>query len=135
MFTDRLCVKPYKIEPIDENERAVTVEKGDILWIPIVAIHRDENYYPNPLTFDPERFNDTNRSKIDPYTYMPFGIGPRNCIASRFALLEIKIICFHLLSKFEFVATNKTQNPLKLKKGTLLLAVDEGIWIGLKRRE
>ena len=135
LMLDRVCVKPYIIEPVHEGEKPVHLQKGDTIWIPTVSIQRDEKYYPNPLVFDPERFNDENKSKIDPYTYTPFGVGPRNCIGSRFALLEIKIICVHLLSKFEFVATNKTQIPLELTKAANLLAVDGGMWIGLKCRE
>lgn len=47
---------------------------------PIYSIQHDEKYYDNPDKFDPERFNDDNKHKIKPFTYMPFGVGPRNCI-------------------------------------------------------
>lgn len=48
--------------------------------IPIWSLHRDPKYYDDPEKFDPERFYDENKHKIKPYTYLPFGIGPRNCI-------------------------------------------------------
>lgn len=44
------------------------------------CIHMDEKFYPNPEVFDPERFSDENKHKIQPFTFMPFGMGPRNCI-------------------------------------------------------
>lgn len=45
---------------------------------------RDPKYYPDPETFDPERFSDDNKSNIEPMSYLPFGVGPRNCIGSSF---------------------------------------------------
>lgn len=65
---------------------------------------------------------------------MPFGVGPRNCIGSRFALMEAKILFYHLLLHFEIVPVEKTDNPLQLVKGNFILAVTNGFWLGLKRR-
>lgn len=53
-----------------------------IINIPIMGLHYDPNYYPNPEKFDPERFNDENKAKLNPYTYLPFGYGPRVCIGN-----------------------------------------------------
>ena len=39
-------------------------------------------------------------SKIDPMTFTPFGAGPRNCIAMRMALLEVKLACCKILQNF-----------------------------------
>ena len=56
------------------------IKKGDIINIPVLAIHRDPAIFVNPEKFDPERFNDQKKNSIAPFTYMPFGLGPRNCI-------------------------------------------------------
>lgn len=48
--------------------------------MPLVGIHRDPAYFPDPLKFDPERFSDENKHNIHPLAFMPFGLGPRNCI-------------------------------------------------------
>lgn len=56
------------------------IRKGEPVLIPFFKIHRDEKYFPNPNTFDPERFSNENKDNIKPFTYMPFGLGPRNCI-------------------------------------------------------
>ncbi|XP_074040276.1 cytochrome P450 9e2-like [Leptinotarsa decemlineata] len=131
--TDRVCTKPYTIEAKNADEKPLHIEKGITLMIPMVGIHYDPKYYPNPERFDPERFSDENKGKIDPFTYMPFGLGPRICIGSRFALLETKLLFFHLLSHFELVPVEKTQIPLKLSTWTVNLMAENGFWLGLKR--
>lgn len=77
-LTDRLCIKDYTYD--DGDELRFTFEKGHAFWIPIYGIHHDAEYYPEPDKFDPERFSDENKDNILPGTYIPFGIGPRNCI-------------------------------------------------------
>ncbi|CAG2065310.1 unnamed protein product, partial [Timema podura] len=76
---DRVCVKPYWIPP-SGNQPGITFKEGDILEIPIFGLHRDEEYFPEPDKFDPERFSNENKHKIKPFSFIPFGIGPRSCI-------------------------------------------------------
>lgn len=80
IHVDRQTIRPYTIEPINKNERRLTLKAGAQCLYSIYSIHRDENYFPDPKKFDPERFNDENKYKIIPGTYIPFGVGPRNCI-------------------------------------------------------
>ena len=58
----------------------VTIPKGTQVWIPIHSIQRDSKYYPDPETFDPERFNEEFVTSRHPMLHLPFGDGPRNCI-------------------------------------------------------
>ncbi|RZB40914.1 p450 domain containing protein [Asbolus verrucosus] len=134
-WLDRKCTKEFEIEPKNEGEPRLKVNVGDICWLPVYAIHKDPNYYPNPDVFDPERFSDENKDKIKPTTYLPFGIGPRNCIGSRFALLETKILMFHLLTNFDIVPTEKTQIPLKIDKNNILVLGEKGFHVGLRRMQ
>ncbi|KAF5305912.1 hypothetical protein FQR65_LT07523 [Abscondita terminalis] len=131
---ERKAVKPYNIEPKNPGEKALLVDKNSFIWIPVEAIHKDPNYFPNPDVFDPERFNSENKKNIKPCTYIPFGNGPRNCIASRFALLQIKMVIIELLKNFEFVSTEKTEIPLSYKPESFISIPKNGIWIGMKAR-
>lgn len=133
--TDRVCSKKYIIEPTQPHEKPVHFEPGDFLFIPIIGLHYDPKYFPNPQKFDPERFSEENKTNIIPYTYLPFGAGPRNCIGSRFALMETKTIFFYLLSKFNLCICEKTDIPIKLSKKAMQLASEDGIWLELQPRE
>lgn len=76
---DRRVTKKYTIPHADDSP-ALTLNKDQLIWISIYGLHRDPKIFPNPENFDPERFSDENKDNIDPYTYIPFGSGPRNCI-------------------------------------------------------
>lgn len=73
----RLCTNPCFIE-----ESGLHFEKGQRVMFSILGLHHDPEYFPQPEKFDPERFSDENRSKIKPFTYLPFGEGPRQCIGT-----------------------------------------------------
>lgn len=72
---NRVCTKDYFIE-----EKNIKIEAGTTVFISILGLHRDPEYFVNPNSFDPERFSDENKSRIRSYTYLPFGEGPRICI-------------------------------------------------------
>lgn len=131
-LTDRRCIKDFVL---DDNGKEVLIEKGIVMQIPISALHRDESFYPDPLRFDPERFSDENKHRINTGAYLPFGIGPRNCIGSRFALLETKAMLVTLLAKFKFVPVEKTDIPLAVSKSSLTTLPEKDFWLGLEKRK
>ncbi|KAG4075135.1 hypothetical protein HA402_006152 [Bradysia odoriphaga] len=130
-MTDRLCVKDYTY---DDGLIDFKIEKGQFLFIPIYGLHHDERYWKNPDVFDPERFSDENKHTINTGAFIPFGLGPRNCIGSRFALMEAKAVIFYLLLNFKFESNIQTQIPLKLKKAPFLVS-EKGVNIQLKLRK
>lgn len=56
------------------------LERGLRVHIPVYRLHRNPKYFPEPDKFDPERFLGERKRTVRPYTYMPFGEGPRLCI-------------------------------------------------------
>jgi cytochrome P450 family 9 len=74
---DRLCTKDYKMQ---HNGHDLVIEKDALVMFPVYALHQDPKYFPDPEQFIPERFDDDNKRNIVTGSYLPFGIGPRNCI-------------------------------------------------------
>ncbi|XP_037029354.1 cytochrome P450 9e2-like [Bradysia coprophila] len=130
LATDRVCVKDYVY---DDGQLNFKIEKGSVVTFSIFELHHNPIYYPNPDKFDPDRFSDENKHNITPGTFAAFGQGPRNCIGSRFALMEIKVILYTLLLNFTFEANEKTQIPIKLRK--IELAAKHGVHLELKPRK
>nr|AGM32643.1 cytochrome P450 [Coptotermes formosanus] len=127
---DRICVQPYTLK----SDPPMEVHPGEVLFIPIVALHHDPKYYPDPERFDPERFSDDNKHNINPLTYLPFGIGPRSCIGNRFALMEAKLALAYLLSRFSVKVVAKTPIPIKIVQKGFNMSIDGGFWLGLEKR-
>lgn len=100
----------------DTDVCGVPIKKGMTISIPIIVIHHLPEYWPQPETFDPERFSPENRDQVNQYAYLPFGNGPRNCIGQRLALLELKMTVIALLQKFKVVRSPKLQVPMPVSK-------------------
>ncbi|XP_026324881.1 probable cytochrome P450 9f2 [Hyposmocoma kahamanoa] len=133
---DRYCTKDYNMgKPNDEATDEYIIRKGDGLQIPVFAIHRDPKYFQNPDKFDPERFSEENKHKIQPFTYMPFGLGPRNCIGSRFALCELKVMTYLLLNSFEVSPSKKTPIPAKMEPSSFNICIKGGHWAQFRTRK
>ena len=112
----------------------VTIPKKTLLWIPIFAIHRDSNVYPNPDAFIPERFNDDAVAR-HPMHYFPFGVGPRNCIGARFAVYQSKVGLINVLRNHNIDVCEKTTIPYVIDPGAFLLAPKGGIYLKITKME
>ncbi|KAL6425687.1 hypothetical protein ACFW04_009649 [Cataglyphis niger] len=132
-FLERICDKDYELPPALPGEKPFTMKKGMTFWIPVFAIQRDARYYDDPEKFRPERFVD-NKMYHNSFCYMPFGLGPRVCIANRFALLEMKVLLFHLLARYELKPCAKTTLPIKFNKRNLIIMPESGFWLNVQHR-
>ncbi|KAG5667851.1 hypothetical protein PVAND_015820 [Polypedilum vanderplanki] len=120
-FITRYCSNDYKIEHTEH-----VIKKGQLVIIPTYAIHHDKDIFPNPEVFDPERFSQLESPKIPQVAFMPFGHGARNCIGLRFGQIQAKVGLAMLLNNFKFELSDKTQNPLKFRKDTIVMLIAEG---------
>nr|XP_024216016.1 cytochrome P450 6a2 isoform X1 [Halyomorpha halys] len=88
----RECAKDYTLPD------GTFIEKGLNILIPNLSLHRDPKYFPEPLEFKPDRFENPPANG----TYLPFGDGPRICIGKRFAEAVVTTILARSLDKYEF---------------------------------
>ncbi|XP_028315721.1 cytochrome P450 3A40-like isoform X2 [Gouania willdenowi] len=91
-----------------------TIPKGMLVMVPVYALHRDSDLWPEPEEFKPERFSKENKQSINPYTYLPFGIGPRNCLGMRFAMALVKLALVEVLQTYSFEVCQETEIPLQM---------------------
>ncbi|GFW40216.1 cytochrome P450 3A24 [Trichonephila clavipes] len=126
---ERRALTDYKL-----GETGITIPKGMIVTVPAYAMHRDPELFPDSEKFDPDRFTPEERAKRDPYAYMPFGAGPRNCIGMRFALMEIKVCLIYVIATFKIKRSLKTKVPLEYMIATGFLQPKD-ITLALERRK
>ena len=103
------------------------VRKGDTMFLPIYALHRNRCLWDRPNQFDPGRFADSR--KISRFAYLPFGGGPRVCIGAGFAMQEAIIVLATLASRFRFsLAEGHQPKPVLV----LTLRPQGGVWLDVR---
>lgn len=134
---DRLCMKDFELPSTLPGIKPFTIKKGQGVWIPVYGLHHDPKYFKEPERFDPERFlGERKKDTLNCGAYLPFGLGPRKCIGNRFALLETKILLFHLLARCELKPCVKTSKmPMKMAKDGFTLKPKDGFWLDVIPRK
>lgn len=127
----RVCTKPYKIPDTE-----IVIETGTIVDIPVVGIHYDRQYYPNPEQFNPDNFSERNKNSRPPYTFLAFGEGQKICIAIRFGMMQIKLALALLMKNYEFKLSDKMKLPLEFTSGPQQVPTSvHGIWVTCNKRK
>ena len=87
------------------------VPKGSEVIAWTYMTHRDPRWFPDPLAFDPDRFLPEREAQQKPFSFLPFGAGPRACIGKAFAMIEAQLIlaCAVQRYRFELVAGQKVE--------------------------
>jgi cytochrome P450 len=88
---------------IDNDEvSGERVRPGSLIVISPYVLHRHRLLWDDPDAFDPQRFVGRARAAIDRFAYLPFGVGPRKCIGSTFALQEATLLLAMMVKHFRF---------------------------------
>ncbi len=107
------------------------IVKGDILTLAIYVMHRREAFWSKPKLFDPDRFLENPSLNAKGSAFMPFGGGPRICVAAGFARMEAMMALATIIRDFKVeVADNVYPRP----KLTVTLRPEGGIPARLTRR-
>jgi cytochrome P450 len=73
------------------------IPRGTHLWISPWLLHNDEDKWASPELFHPDRWL---QQRPEPWQFLPFSNGPRNCIGQRFAMQEAKLILGLMMRRF-----------------------------------
>ncbi|XP_017050145.1 cytochrome P450 9b2 [Drosophila ficusphila] len=133
-LTDRHCSKDYTLTD-EDGTKIFDFKVGDRVNIPISGLHRDERYFPEPMRFDPERFSSDRHGEMVPYTYLPFGVGPRNCIGNRYALMQAKGMLYNLLLHYKIEPSPRTTKDLWESARGFNFTPRSGFWMQLVPRK
>nr|XP_012224505.1 PREDICTED: cytochrome P450 6k1-like [Linepithema humile]XP_012224506.1 PREDICTED: cytochrome P450 6k1-like [Linepithema humile]XP_012224507.1 PREDICTED: cytochrome P450 6k1-like [Linepithema humile] len=106
-FLDRVTTNTYKVPDSD-----LVLEKDTPIYVSMLGMHYDPEYFPDPEKFDPERFNEENKRNIPSCAYFPFGEGPHSCIGLRLGLLQSKLGIIKILINYEVTPSRKTLIPM-----------------------
>ncbi|MEO0376148.1 MAG: cytochrome P450 [Cyanobacteria bacterium P01_A01_bin.17] len=89
-FVGRQAIEPVAIQ-------GHHLPKKSLIIIAPWTLHRRADIYPEPLTFNPDRFAEGNISK---FAYLPFSGGPRACIGQGFAMMQMRINLAMILQRY-----------------------------------
>ena len=109
------------------------VAAGTNLFVFQFLTHRDPRFFPNPDTFDPERWREdpVRAGKIPRFAYFPFGGGPRVCVGAAFAMLEATLLLAMIQQKFHIdLIPGHSVKPV----ASVTLRPQDGIHVTLHRR-
>jgi len=86
----------------DDRAGDLAIPRGSMVIVFVYGAHHAQRYWDDPERFDPARFSKTHEKQQTPFTYLPFGAGPRGCIGSNYAMLQILMILSILLRRYDF---------------------------------
>jgi cytochrome P450 len=86
----------------DDQVGDLAIPAGSTVVVFVYGTHHSPKYWENPESFDAERFSKTNEKLQAPFSWLPFGGGPRGCIGGNYATLQILMILSVLLRRYDF---------------------------------
>ncbi|KAG8387385.1 hypothetical protein BUALT_Bualt02G0015800 [Buddleja alternifolia] len=84
---------------VDIKYEGYDIPKGWKFYVNASVTHTDSSFFPDYNKFDPSRFEGTG---ITPFSYIPFGGGPRMCLGKEFARLEILTFLHNVIGRFRW---------------------------------
>ena len=99
----RLYPPVYVIDRMAKEDMIIAdinFSEGSLILMSVYELHRHPDFWQDPESFKPERFDKSGKKEMGSY-YYPFGAGPRMCIGNSFALYEMILTLVEILSKYK----------------------------------
>jgi len=126
-MTERLCTKDYKIPDTD-----ITIPKGRTVKIYFHDMMKNEKNFKNVGEFDPDNFLPEN--KHNKFAFQAFGQGPRGCIGSRFAMMNMKMSLLCVLRSHRIVPCSRSKEGPPEMDPNQIFAIKGGTWFKTEER-
>ncbi len=110
--------------------QGIVVHKKALTFVSPYVVHRNEQYWPDPERFDPDRFLPERESERPKHAYIPFGAGPHVCIGLSVAMIELQIATAMLLQRFHIETLGSLPSP----NPRITLALKGGLPVRLRPR-
>jgi len=98
------------------------VPEGTRVTLHLWMLHHNPHLWHDPLTFNPARFDPDKVTAMDPFQFLPFSAGARNCIGQNFAMNEMKVTVAKLIQRFRLSAD--PERPAKHRMSITMKAED-----------
>ncbi len=86
----------------DDQVGGIPIPAGSMVIVHVYGAHHATKHWPDPEAFDTDRFLKGSEKQRVPFTYLPFGGGPRGCIGNHYAMLQMLMILSDLVRKYDF---------------------------------
>ncbi|XP_017114542.1 probable cytochrome P450 6d4 [Drosophila elegans] len=123
---NRECTQDYTVPETNH-----VILKGTPVVISLYGIHHDAEYFPDPEKYDPYRFAEESRN-YSPTAFMPFGEGPRICIAQRMGRVNAKLAIIKILQNFNVEVMSKRE--IEFENHGIALMPKHGARVRLSKR-
>ncbi|KAH8278878.1 hypothetical protein KR018_010688 [Drosophila ironensis] len=124
---NRICTQDYKVP-----DSKLVIEKGTPIVISLMGLHRDAEYFPDPLSYQPERYLEDTKN-YNRAAFLPFGEGPRMCIGARMGKMNVKLALAKVLSNFN-VEIRQEKREIEFGGYGIPLMVEGGVPVRLSRK-
>lgn len=121
----------YRQAKQDTTLAGYEFSRGDWVLVAVMQLHRDPTAWPDPETFDPDRFLPENIRARPAHAYKPFGTGLRACIGRQFAIHEIVMALALLVHRYDFTV----EPGYELDVREQLTMKPHGLRVTVKRRD
>ncbi|XP_077437176.1 sterol 26-hydroxylase, mitochondrial-like isoform X2 [Vanacampus margaritifer] len=122
------ALRMYPVVPFNARvmtEKSINVggyhfSKNTVFTFCQYAISHDEETFPEPFTFKPERWLRDGRERPNAFGSIPFGFGVRSCVGRRIAELEMYLVVFQIIRTYE-LKSNPSVGKVKCLNRTVLV--------------
>ncbi|XP_054156249.1 cytochrome P450 4C1-like [Oppia nitens] len=112
-FIARRITEDCPVGDNNNNDNSYVIPAGVDVFIMIEQMHKNRDIFPDPNDYRPERFQESESTKINAGNYVPFSAGTRSCIGKRFAIMIQTLILSKILLNFTIESLEPLDNIQK----------------------